>query len=64
MKDRDRRNLNPTPAAVLAMNSYSRLYREQYGGSMDFWDNLPGQQKVFCKELADKVIAANLNHSK
>ena len=63
MKDQ-RRNLTPTPAAVIAMNLYGKVYSEQKGGSMDFWDNLPGQQKVFCKDLADKVIAAHVNQSK
>lgn len=57
-RERDQRNLNPTPAAVIAMTIYSKLYSEQNGGSMDFWDALPGQQKVFCKDLAAAVIAA------
>lgn len=58
-RERDQRNLSPTPEAVAAMYVYSRIYAAQKGGCMDFWDSLPATQKLFCKELVEKIIATS-----
>lgn len=58
----NRRNLNPTPAAVVAMSIYRSEYAAQKGGSMDFWDKLDESRKRRCQELADWVIKAHKAH--
>ena len=50
------RNLNPTPAARLAMNIFNTEYVSQNGGSMDFWDNLSISKKTHCIELAKELL--------
>lgn len=52
------RNLNPTPAAIVAMNVYGKAYSEQRGGSMDFWDKLPQEKKKYCEHFAAAVLSA------
>ena len=52
------RNLNPTPAAVVAMNIYGKEYSEQRGGVMDFWGKLSQERKNYCEHFAAHVIAA------
>lgn len=60
---RDRRNLNPTAEAYIAMNLWSHEYaHEQRGGSMDFWDSLDESRKQRCRELAQRVRDADLAH--
>lgn len=59
-----KRNLNPTPAAVAAMYVYCKEYGDQGGGSMDFWDGLDQRRKDFCNELVEKVLAAQHKHSR
>jgi hypothetical protein len=39
------RNLNPHKFAVAAMWLFGAEYSKQGGGSMDFWDRLPGNKK-------------------
>lgn len=61
--DRDRRNLNPTAEAYIAMNLWSHEYaHEQRGGSMDFWDSLDERRKQRCIELAQRVREADRAH--
>lgn len=62
MKRRDRENLNPTPAAVVAMHRYGAEYAAQSGGSMDFWDKLDYSRKRLCQDTADRVIEAACLH--
>lgn len=62
MTERDRRNLNPTPAAVVAMNIYGKAYSEQRGGSMEFWDKLSQEDRNYCEHFATHVIAAYRAH--
>ncbi len=45
MKERDRRNLNATAPAYVAMALYNKRYAAQNGGSMDFWDKLSAYEK-------------------
>lgn len=56
------RNINPTPAAVVAMNLYGGEYSRQRGGSMDFWDHLDAYRKRQCEDLVSKVLAAAVMH--
>lgn len=51
-----KRNLNPTPAAKVAMIIWGKEYSEQGGGSMDFWDSLSNDKKKRC-ELVVKELA-------
>ncbi|MDB5584829.1 MAG: hypothetical protein JWR80_10005 [Bradyrhizobium sp.] len=61
--DRDRRNLNPTAEAYIAMNLWGHEYaHEQRGGSMDFWDSLDEHRKQRCTELARLVRKADRAH--
>lgn len=62
MKDRDSRNLNPTPAAVVAMALYGSEYAAQNGGSMDFWEKLSASRQRLCQQTAEWVISAHLSH--
>ena len=45
MKDFQKRNLNPTLEARVAMIIWGQEYSQQSGGSMDFWDNLNEDRK-------------------
>ncbi len=56
--DSQRRNLNPTAPAYVAMTMYGKEYATQMGGSMDFWDNLTKQQQKLCYGIAEKIKAA------
>lgn len=58
------RNLNPTPAAVVAMWVWGERYSKQNGGSMDFWDGLSDREQKFCQGMADKVIDAHKRHAR
>ena len=44
-----RRNLNPTPAARVAMIIWGKEYSEQRGGSMDVWDQLSLDRQRRCE---------------
>ena len=60
---RDRRNVNPTAEALIAMNIWSHEYaHEQRGGSMDFWDSLNESRKRICRELAERIREADKAH--
>ena len=52
------RNLNPTPAARIAMVIWGDEYAAQCGGSMDFWDSLDADRKRRCEAAAAYVVAA------
>lgn len=58
MKHQDRRNLNPTAPARVAMALWSERYAAQNGGSMDFWDQLREPEKRQCREIAEQIQAA------
>lgn len=59
----DRRNVNPTAEAYIAMNLWSHEYaHEQRGGSMDFWDSLDTNRKRRCIELAQRCREADKAH--
>ena len=58
MKPADRRNLNPTAPAIVAMNLWGHRYAAQKGGSMDFWDTLRAAEQNRCMEIAEKIQAA------
>lgn len=45
------RNLNPTPAARVAMIIWGKDYSQQRGGSMDFWDSLSADQQNRCNHV-------------
>lgn len=62
MNDRDRRNLNPTAEAVVAMNLWGYTYSRQNGGSMDFWDSLSASEKMRCTDLVQRVREADRKH--
>lgn len=47
-RERTRRNLNPTPEAVFAMFHWHDRYAAQRGGSMDFYDRLTKQERLYC----------------
>jgi hypothetical protein len=59
-----RRNLNPTKAAKVAMIIWGKEYSEQGGGSMDFWDRLTPEEKRRCeivvRELSGKRIEPSI----
>ena len=46
-----KRNLNPTPAARVAMIIWGKQYSEKRGGSMDFWDSLSVDQQNRCEHV-------------
>lgn len=58
MNKRDRRNLNPTAPACVAMAMWGKRYSEQRGGSMDFWDKLSQGEQQTCIDIAEKIKAA------
>lgn len=64
MDKRDRRNINPTPEAVVAMNLFGTDYGHQNGGSMDFWDNLSEGRKRRCRMIANAVIEQAAKHKR
>ena len=49
------RNLNPTPAARVAMIIWGKEYGAQNGGSMDFWDTLDAERKRRCQMVVDEL---------
>lgn len=63
-RDRDRRNINPTPEAVLAMSIWGSRYAAQRGGSMDFWDKLTESEQRRCRDLAEQFRKADKAHSR
>lgn len=64
MKPQDRRNLNPTAPARVAMALYGKRYSEQLGGSMDFWDSLREGEKKLCIDLAQEIKAAPMHENR
>jgi hypothetical protein len=58
MSERNRRNLNPHKAARVAMCLYGARYARQGGGSMDFWDALPDEDKQLCREILKQIEEA------
>jgi hypothetical protein len=58
-----KRNLNPTPEARVAMWLYSKEYVEYGGGSMDFWDSLKESAKDQCRQMYKDVLEAHKVHS-
>jgi hypothetical protein len=60
---RDRRNINPTAEAYIAMSLWSHEYaHEQRGGSMDFWDSLDESRKQRCRDLAQRIRECDKAH--
>ena len=57
-RERNRRNLNPHKAAVIAMSMWGAEYSRQGGGSMDFWDSLSDSRKRICREVLERVEKA------
>lgn len=62
MEAKDKRNLNPTPEAVVAMWLYGQEYSQQIGGSMDFWDKLSEGRKQSCRDIVRRVLEAVRAH--
>ena len=58
----DKRNLNPTPEAVIAMWMYGQEYSQQHGGSMEFWDKLSEGKKQACRDIVKRVLEAAHAH--
>lgn len=61
---RDKRNIDPTPEAYIAMSMWGQRYSAQRGGSMDFWDSLTGGEQRLCNDVLAKVLEAHKRHSK
>ncbi len=57
-EEKMKRNLNPTPEAVIAMYMWAQEYSEQRGGSMDFWDKLSKHRKNVCINCLQRIHAA------
>jgi hypothetical protein len=55
MAKSEKRNLNPTAPAVLAMWRWGEEYAAQRGGVMDFWDTLSESRKRLCVDAAERV---------
>ncbi|PCJ32165.1 MAG: hypothetical protein COA90_04115 [Gammaproteobacteria bacterium] len=53
------RNLNPTPAAQVAMIIWGEEYSKQLGGSMDFWDGLSDYRKSRCRLVVKQLKTKN-----
>lgn len=51
--EKERRNLNPTKAAKVAMIIWGKEYSQQHGGSMDFWDRLSSDRRKRCEMVVD-----------
>ena len=49
------RNLNPTPAAVVARIIWGDEYAAQRGGTMDFWDTLSTDRKRRCEMVVEEL---------
>ena len=56
--ERARRNLNPHAEAIYAMSHFSAKYVAQNGGSMDFWDQVPEQDKRWIRDVVARIRAA------
>lgn len=56
MSDRTKRNLNPTPAARVAMIIWGDEYSRQSGGSMDFWGSLDAGRKRCCELVVQELV--------
>jgi len=63
MKQRDRENINPTPAAVVAMYLWCDDYAAQSGGSMDFWKKLPDWKQKLCEDAVKDILRAHANQT-
>lgn len=63
-RERDRRNLNPVPEAVIAMNVFGERYAAQRGGSMDFWSSLSPSDKALCQAILSRVHEAERAHGR
>jgi hypothetical protein len=59
MAKSEKRNINPTAEAVLAMNMWGADYAAQRGGCMDFWDQLAEGEKKRCLEIIDRIREAD-----
>ena len=57
-RERNRRNLNPHKAALIAMWLYARRYASQGGGSMDFWGKLSKAEQQTCRECVKRLETA------
>lgn len=55
-----KRNLNPTPEAKVAMIIWGKEYSEQNGGSMDFWDGLSEDRKKRCKLVVKALVTKEI----
>lgn len=51
------RNLNPTPAARLAMVIWGQEYSQQRGGAMEFWDSLSEDRRKRCNHAVIEITA-------
>lgn len=56
--DNQKRNLNPTAEAIVAMLMWSDEYSKQNGGSMDFYDSLSFARKKQCIASVHSIIEA------
>lgn len=61
MKDQ-KRNLNPVPEAVFAMFHWHKDYSLQKGGSMDYLDNLPKEEKDYSRRAVKAILEAHKAH--
>lgn len=55
---RERRNMNATAPARVAMCIWGQRYSEQRGGAMEFWDTLSEAEKRQCIAAAENIKAA------
>lgn len=55
------RNLNPTPAARVAMIIWGDEYAAAGGGSMDFWDGLSAERKKRCELVVEELSNRGAN---
>jgi hypothetical protein len=53
-----KRNLNPTAEAIIAMCIWSNEYAAQGGGSADFYESLSPAQKQQCTRIVDQILQA------
>lgn len=58
------RNLNPHPAARVAMIIWGKEYSEMGGGSMDFWDRLSDDRKRRCLRVVSELNKHNVMEPK
>ena len=52
---KEERNLDPHRPARCAMWLYAEHYKNQKGGSMDFWDRLTELEKDTCRRMAEQI---------